>query len=117
MTDVEINSGVWVGRRDYAGHIAIRDQGHARANRAQALNDAFMTRAVQHTSGHVGDIHALVLGQRLNVLGRCRIQTDNAFRIARAYSNLVHIGVWRIQQAATRRDGQHGQRIGHGFCG
>ena len=55
----------------------------------------------------------LALASALQVLGRRRIEIDDAVGIARADGDLVHVHVGRVQQAAALGDREHGQRVRH----
>ena len=76
-----------------------------------------MARTVEHTDRHVLHLALGGLGERLDIVGGLLVEADQAVRIARTDGNLVHVGVRRVQQAAAGRDGEHGERVGHGFCG
>ena len=85
--------------------------------REQRLDDVFMARAVQHAAGHVFDPALCGLGEGLDIVRRFFVAADDAVGIARADGDLVHVGVRRIEQAAARGDGEHGERVGHGLGG
>ena len=57
----------------------------------------------------------MALASELEIVLRRAIEVDDAFRIARADRDLVHVHVGRMQQAALGRDREHRQRIGHGL--
>ena len=59
----------------------------------------------------IGD--ALGLGQIADVLVGRRVEVDDAVRVARADSDLVHVDVGGVQQRALVGHGERGDRAGH----
>ena len=76
-----------------------------------------MARTVKHADIDLGRLDALGGGHRHHILGRAFGQIDDAFGIAGADRQLVHIGIGRVQQAALFRRRQHRKRIRPGLGG
>ena len=75
----------------------------------------FVARAVENADVDLFRLHALGLGQRVDVLDGRRIQIDDAVGIARPDRDLVHVAVRRVQQRRRARqwrqngDGEFGR--------
>ena len=72
-----------------------------------------MARAIENAGHDLVDRHALGLGKRVQIFSRRCIEIDDAFGIARADGDLVHVHVGRVEQAALLGDREHRQRVRH----
>ena len=92
---------------DHTGNVAIADQADRGADRPDFLDQPAMARAIENAGGDLGDVDALGLGERGQILLRAFRQRDDAGRIARPDGDLFHIDVRHLQEAAFRRHGEH----------
>ena len=79
-----------------------------------------MARTIENKHVNLIGLYALRFCERVDIIDRRRIKIDNAFGIARANGDFVHIDVGRVEQRAGGRHGHHGNRAGHVFgakCG
>ncbi len=86
---------------DHAGDVAVGDQAHRGAGRANAGDDVGMARTIEHQHGDRGGIDALGLGEPADVVGRRRVEFDDALLVAGADRDLLHVDVGRVQQRAA----------------
>ena len=70
-----------------------------------------MAGAIKHADVDVARLHALGGGNGLDVLGRRLVEIDDAFGIARAACQLVHVDVRCVEQATFFGNGQDGERV------
>lgn len=74
-----------------------------------------MARAIENARHDLGDRHALRLGKRVQIFGRRCVEIDDAFGIAWANGDFVHVHVGRVEQAALLGDRKDRQRVRHRF--
>ena len=79
----------------------------------QAVDELGMARTVEDQRGDLAGLHALRLGQRVDVFARRQVEIDDARRIARADGDLVHVDVGRIEQPAALGHRHHRDRARH----
>ena len=117
LTDIDVDAGIGIRRRDHAGHVAIGDELHPGACLTHLADKLRMAGAVENAGRDLFDGHALFLGQRADIVGGIGIEIDKALGIAAADGDLVHIGVGRVQERAALRRREHGHRIRHRLGG
>ena len=77
----------------------------------------FMARTIKDAHTDIGGVDALGFGETPYVFVGWRIKINDAFGVSRANRQLIHVGIRRMQETAARREGDHCERIGHGFRG
>ena len=104
-----------IRRPDDAGDVAVRNELDAGAGFAHGSDQFRVPRPIEDAGHDLADRHALGLGQRVEIIGRRRIEIDDVFGIAGADGDLVHVHIGRVQQAAPLGDREHGERVRHGL--
>ena len=97
---------------DPPGDVAIADKAEGGARVPHLLDELGVARTVEDADGDLAQLQAFGQRQRLEVVGRRRIEIDQAFGKARPDGDLVHIDGGHLQQAAALGDGKHRERIG-----
>jgi hypothetical protein len=113
---IDVDAGFFgVGGVDHAGDVAVGDQADAApVARVAAISSAWRGRSRMQRGDFVRRLHALGLGQRIDVLGRAKLsRSTTPLRIARADGDLVHVDVGRVEQRAAFGHRHHGDRARH----
>ena len=94
-----------------AGNVAVADEADGGAGFAHFLDQAGMARPVENADRKILDRNALGLGECGKVLGRGRVEIDEAVRVAAPDSDLFHVDVGHLEEAAAGRHGNDRQRV------
>ena len=114
---VDVDAGTGPRGGDHAGHVAVADQADPGTGIAHGLDQLLVARAVEDEDHHLLDRNALGLGDAAQILGRGRVDGDDAGRQAAADRDLVHVDVGRVEEAAGRRHGDAGDGVGSALGG
>src|SRR6266478_5252666 len=107
----DVDAGLHEAGGDRGGHVAVPDQLDPRAAGADLGDQLLVAGTVEDDDGQVFDVHALLVGDRAQVLGGRLAQIDRAGP-AGTHGDLVHVRVGRVEQVSLLRHGDHAERVG-----
>ena len=74
-----------------------------------------MAGTIQNAGDEVGNLHALRLGEALEVRSRAFVEVDQAVGKPAADGDLVHVDVGRVEETVLLRHGDDRERVGEPF--
>src|SRR6516165_2965702 len=112
-TKIKINAALGLGGENNADHVAVGDQTKPCPRSANGCDEVLMARAIHREDRDFARLHALGLGQGVDIILRARVEIDDPLRIARTNRNLVHVDIGSMEKRAAGSGRKNRNRAWH----